>query len=110
MEHEVWYKYPQAVKHLPDDVTFITTQELEDRYPFHTGTADTDRRNDCFCRYLCVPVFKEREKGKSSKLKTNPLLFSRNGVYLSIPFGTQKKNSTHNHPFQGHPAGRSQYN
>ena len=33
MEHEVWYKYPQAVKHLPDGVTFITSQELEDRYP-----------------------------------------------------------------------------
>ena len=27
MEHEVWYKYPQAVNHLPDDIFFITTQE-----------------------------------------------------------------------------------
>ena len=33
MEHEVWYKYPQAVKHLPDDIFFITSQELEDLYP-----------------------------------------------------------------------------
>jgi aspartate--ammonia ligase len=33
MEHEVWYKYPQAVCHLADKVTFITSQELEDRYP-----------------------------------------------------------------------------
>lgn len=33
MEHEVWYKYPQAVHHLPDQVHFITTQELEDRWP-----------------------------------------------------------------------------
>jgi len=33
MEHEVWYKYPQAVCHLADDVYFITSQELEDRYP-----------------------------------------------------------------------------
>lgn len=33
MEHEVWYKYPQAVCHLADDVFFITSQELEDRYP-----------------------------------------------------------------------------
>ena len=32
MEHEVWYKYPEAVKHLPDDVTFITSQELEDMW------------------------------------------------------------------------------
>lgn len=36
MEHEVWYKYPQAVKHLPDDIFFITSQELEDLYPDHT--------------------------------------------------------------------------
>ncbi len=33
MEHEVWYKYPQAVHHLADDVFFITSQELEDMYP-----------------------------------------------------------------------------
>lgn len=33
MEHEVWYKYPQAVYRLPDTIHFITTQELEDRYP-----------------------------------------------------------------------------
>ena len=33
MEHEVWYKYPQAVKKLPEDIYFITSQELEDMYP-----------------------------------------------------------------------------
>lgn len=33
MEHEVWYKYPQAVCHLADDVFFITSQQLEDLYP-----------------------------------------------------------------------------
>ncbi|WP_283583300.1 aspartate--ammonia ligase [Limosilactobacillus difficilis] len=33
MEHEVWYKFPQAVYHLPDDIHFVTTQELEDKYP-----------------------------------------------------------------------------
>ena len=27
MEHEVWYKYPQAVCHLADDVFFITSQD-----------------------------------------------------------------------------------
>lgn len=37
MEHEVWYKYPQAVKHLPDEIHFITSQELEDRYPDETA-------------------------------------------------------------------------
>ena len=33
MQHEVWYKYPQAVKHLLKDILFITSQELEDLYP-----------------------------------------------------------------------------
>ena len=33
MEHEVWYKYPTAVNHLPDQIHFITSQELLDRYP-----------------------------------------------------------------------------
>ena len=74
--------------------TVSGTEAHQYRCPFHPGTADTDRRNDCFCRYLCVPVLKER-KGKSRKLKTNPILFSQNGVYLSISFGTRKKNSTH---------------
>ena len=36
MEHEVWYKYPEAVKRLPEDIYFITAQELEDRYPDRT--------------------------------------------------------------------------
>ena len=75
--------------------TVSGTEAHQYRYPFHTGTADTDRRNDCFCRYLCISVLKKREKGKSRKLKTNPILFSQNGVYLSISFGTRKKNSTH---------------
>jgi len=33
MQHEVWYKYPDAVNHLPKDIFFITSQELLDRYP-----------------------------------------------------------------------------
>ena len=36
MQHEVWYKYPEAVKHLPKDIYFITSQELEDLYPGNT--------------------------------------------------------------------------
>lgn len=36
MQHEVWYKYPEAVKHLPKDIYFITSQELEDLYPDNT--------------------------------------------------------------------------
>lgn len=33
MEHEVWYKYPEAVNHLPDTIHFVTSQELCTLYP-----------------------------------------------------------------------------
>lgn len=36
MEHEVWYKYPKAAARLPEKIHFVTTQELEDRYPDQT--------------------------------------------------------------------------
>lgn len=32
-EHEVWYRYPEAVYRLPEDISFITTEELEARWP-----------------------------------------------------------------------------
>ena len=35
-EHEVWYRYPDAVYRLPDDIFFITTEELEARWPDRT--------------------------------------------------------------------------
>jgi len=36
MEHQVWYKYPDAVKHLPDDIYFIYSEELLSLYPDKT--------------------------------------------------------------------------
>ena len=33
MEHEVWYKWPEAVYKLPDQISFVTTAELEERWP-----------------------------------------------------------------------------
>lgn len=36
MEHEVWYRYPEAVYKLPDDIVFVTTEELEQRWPDKT--------------------------------------------------------------------------
>lgn len=33
MEDEVWYRYPSAVYHLPDEIHFVTSQALEDRWP-----------------------------------------------------------------------------
>ncbi len=55
MEHEVWYKYPNAVKHLPEDITFITSQELEDRYPHHTPK---ERENLITKEFGCVFLMK----------------------------------------------------
>lgn len=53
MQHEVWYKYPEAVRRLPNDVTFITSQELEDRYP---NLTPKERENaitkECGCVFL----------------------------------------------------------
>lgn len=43
MEHEVWYKYPQAVCHLADDVTFVDSQQLEDLYPSLTPEQRVDK-------------------------------------------------------------------
>lgn len=51
MEHEVWYKFPQAVHHLPDEIHFLTTQELEDQYPDLTPK----EREAAICKKLgCV--------------------------------------------------------
>ncbi len=59
MEHEVWYKYPQAVKRLPEDITFITTQELEERYPDKTPK---ERENLITREHGCVFLMKIGDK------------------------------------------------
>lgn len=59
MEHEVWYKYPQAVHHLPDEIHFVMTQELEDRWPELTPM----EREDKIAKELgCVFVMKIGDK------------------------------------------------
>ena len=59
MEHEVWYKYPEAVNHLPDDIHFITTQELLDLYP----TLDARQRENAIAKkYGCVFIMKIGDK------------------------------------------------
>ncbi len=64
MEHEVWYKYPQAVKQLPDDITFITSQELEDLYPDLTPR---ERENNITKEHGCVFLMKIGDKLGSGK-------------------------------------------
>ncbi len=59
MEHEVWYKYPQAVKHLPDDIYFISSEELEAMYPDDTPK---ERENKITKEHGCVFLMKIGEK------------------------------------------------
>ncbi len=59
MQHEVWYKYPDAVRHLPKDVFFITSQELEDLYP---GLTPKERENAITKEHGCVFLMKIGDK------------------------------------------------
>ena len=64
MEHEVWYKYPQAVKHLPDDIFFITTSELESLYPDKTPK----ERENLICKeHGCVFLMQIGDKLANGK-------------------------------------------
>ena len=64
MEHEVWYKFPQSVHHLPDEIHFVTTQELEDRWPDKTPK----EREDAICKELgCVFLMQIGGPMKSGK-------------------------------------------
>lgn len=59
MEHEVWYKYPEAVNHLPDHIHFVTSQQLLDIYP-HLSPRE---REDAITKELgCVFVMKIGDK------------------------------------------------
>ena len=65
MEHEVWYKYPKAVHHLPDEIHFVTTQELEDRWPDYTPK----QREDAITKELgCVFLMQIGGAMKSGKI------------------------------------------
>ena len=65
MEHEVWYKFPNAVYHLPDKIHFITSQELEDKYP---ELEDAKDRENAICKELgCVFVMQIGDVLKSGE-------------------------------------------
>ena len=59
MEHEVWYKYPQAVKKLPDDIFFITSEELRQLYP---NLSPKERENKITRIHGCVFVMQIGDK------------------------------------------------
>lgn len=64
MQHEVWYKYPNAVKQLPDDIFFITTQELENLYPNCTAK---ERENRITKEHGCVFLMQIGDKLANGK-------------------------------------------
>ena len=55
MQHEVWYKYPDACYRLPREITFITSEELLKRYP----TLSPKERENVIARE-CGAVFVEQ--------------------------------------------------
>ena len=59
MEHEVWYKYPQAVNKLPEEIFFITSQELLEKYPDKSGK---ERENLIAKEHGCVFVMQIGDK------------------------------------------------
>lgn len=59
IEHEVWYKYPHAVYHLPEEVTFVSSQELLDMYP---DLSAKERENAITKKYGCVFLTKIGEE------------------------------------------------
>ena len=59
MEHEVWYKYPQAVYKLPYDVFFIDSEDLRQMYPDRTPK----ERENLICKeHGCVFIMRIGEK------------------------------------------------
>ena len=59
MEHEVWYKYPQAVYRLPYNVTFIDSEELRKMYP---DLKPKERENRICKKHGCVFIMRIGDK------------------------------------------------
>ena len=59
MEHEVWYRFPQAVYHLPEDITFVDSEELRLMYPSLTSK---ERENEICKKHGCVFLMRIGDK------------------------------------------------
>lgn len=64
MEHEVWYKYPEAAAKLPDKIHFVTTTELQERFPDKTPK---ERENLITKELGCVFIAQIGEKLANGK-------------------------------------------
>ncbi len=59
MEHEVWYKYPDAVYHLPDEIHFVDSEELRLMYP---ELSPKERENEICRKYGAVFLMRIGDK------------------------------------------------
>ena len=59
MQHEVWYKYPDAFYRLPDTMHYIDSEALLQMYP---GLSVQERENEICKLYGCVFVMKIGDK------------------------------------------------
>ena len=59
MEHEVWYKYPQAVYKLPDEIFFIDSEQLRQLYPDMTAK---ERENEICKQHGAVFIMRIGDK------------------------------------------------
>ena len=59
MEHEVWYRFPEAVYHLPEDITFIDSEELRLMYP---SLSSKERENEICKKHGCVFLMRIGDK------------------------------------------------
>lgn len=63
-EDYLYEKYPFLGKHLPDDITFITTQELEDKYPDLEPSEREDRIAKEHYAVFIMKIGKDLKSGK----------------------------------------------
>ena len=59
MQHEVWYKYPEAVYHLPKEIHFVDSEELRQMYPDLTPH---ERENEICKKYGAVFLMRIGDK------------------------------------------------
>ena len=59
MQHEVWYKYPDAVYHLPKEIHFVDSEELRQMYPDLTPN---ERENEICRKYGAVFLMRIGDK------------------------------------------------
>ena len=86
MQHEVWYKYPNAVNHLPKEITFITSQELEDRYRLSCSEAEVQYLASklYYCRFYASAPIEDAQDVKLHMALTSFLMMVSSQLNIPI--------------------------